>query len=1797
MVTPYRGLTNMQLNHRAEIFGPTLANAGRRLRIAHTVSFAFDMSWEELLWFVEGHEVHVCDEELRRDAEALVAYCERHEIDVVNVTPTYAQLLFEAGLLEGHVPPLVLLGGEAVPDAVWRRLRDTDGTSGYNLYGPTEYTINTLGASTTDSETPTVGRPIWNTRGYVLDTRLRPVPPGAPGELYIAGIGLARGYHDRPGLTAARFVADPFGEPGDRMYRTGDLVRRRLDGNLDFLGRTDDQVKIRGYRVEPGEVESVLAAHPAVTQAAVIVSSGRLVAYVVGDTDVRAYLKERLPDYMVPSAVVTVDRLPLTVNGKLDVAALPAPGLTTTGRDPATPTEEVLCGLFAEVLGVRRAGADDSFFDLGGHSLLATRLIGRARTALDVDLAIRDLFEAPTAAELAARVDAAGAATRPQLVPMTRPDEIPLSPAQQRLWVIQQLEGRSAAYNFPLVFRLRGRLDLAAWEAALADVVARHEALRTVFPVHDGVPYQRIVPDARPVVEVVEYTGGTIADAVARPFDLATELPLRVTVARLSDGDNDGEHVVVVLLHHITTDEWSDRPFLRDLTTAYTARLAGRAPDLPPLPVQYADYTLWQRAVLGDPAEPGSVAATQLDFWQRTLDGAPQELRLATDRPRPAHPTFRGAAEIVTLPPGLRELADRTGASMFMLAHAAVAALLHRLGAGSDLPLGAPIAGRADGALDELVGFFVNTLVLRTSVSGYRSFAELVAAVKDADLAAFSHADVPFEAVVERLNPARSAARNPLFQVMVGYHHVADERLGLPGLTAEPVPPPGRTAKFDLVFSFTEHAADGRIDCRLEYATDLFDADTAVRLGARLRTLVAAVVADPNAPLSDVDLRTDAERHQVVESFNATARDVPALTMPELFARCVAAKPGADAVVDGTTTLTYAGLDDRANRIANLLRRHGARPEDVVGLAMPRSADLVAAVLAIGKLGAAYLPLDLAHPADRIAYQLDDAGARLVLTTETATGKVPDTAATRVVLDEPDVRLDDTRAPETRPFGLDSAAYVIYTSGSTGRPKGVVVPHDGIASLAATAIDRMRLRPDSRVLQYASVGFDVAVFELTMALCVGGTLVLAPEEVRTAGRELSEFLHRERITHLILPPSLVSALPADAVLPAGATILVGTETVPPDLIGRWAGRLNVLAAYGLTEATVNSTLWQADPAWPGPVPIGVPDPNTRVYVLDEALRPVPPGVTGELYVAGRGLARGYLGRPGLTAQRFVACPFGLPGTRMYRTGDQARWRRDGVLDFLGRADDQLKIRGFRIEPGEIAATLARHPSVRQAAVVADRSTAVTRLVAYVSPATSADLRAYAAEFLPGHMVPAAVVPLDGPLPLTPNGKLDRRALPAVDWAALAGDDQPATPAQRRLARVFAELLDLPSVGVHDNFFALGGHSMAAMRLCGRVRADLGVDVTIRDVFDAPTVATLAARLGEAGRSSPATRPALTRRKHAGPVTAPVQRNHDGGVDQEFALTWSDVDSRALDAAVTDLLARHEPLRDPALFRVWRDGGVVRLTTSYRVADEWSVVPLLRDLHAAYEARRSRHAPEWTDLPVSYADYAAWAAEILEADGERQRAYWRDRLAGLPTPALPTDRPGPASDTADVLGFVLDADLHARVDELARSTRTSLFMVLQAALAVLLTRRGAGTDLPIGTLVAGRTDPRLADLVGCFFNTIVLRTDTSGEQGLRTLLARIRESNLDDLAHPDVPLADLLPGRPQVMLVHHEQAGLPAGITAVPTGRTASDLTLACYEPAGAGPVACYLHYRTDLFDRATVEGLARELVAILEMEA
>ncbi|MHA3022899.1 non-ribosomal peptide synthase/polyketide synthase [Mycobacterium sp. BMJ-28] len=1460
VLTAHRGLTNMHLNHREAIFAPAIAKAGgRRLRIAHTVSFSFDMSWEELLWLIEGHEVHICDEELRRDASALVAYCHRHQIDVINVTPTYAQLLFEQGLLEGgHAPVLVLLGGEAVSATVWNRLRDSDTSYGYNLYGPTEYTINTLGGGTDDSDTSTVGTPIWNTRGYILDAWLRPVPDGTPGELYISGAGLARGYLRQPALSAGRFVADPFQSAADgedsRMYRTGDLVVRRADGNLDFLGRTDDQVKIRGYRVELGDIEVALTAHPEVAQAAVIArpdpnSSGmqRLIGYLVPTTvgedlelvrRVRNHLKGVLPAYMVPSAMAVLDALPLTDNGKLNVRALPdIAHQHAASRPPQTPTEETLCGIFAEVLGLDAVGGgigvDDDFFDLGGHSLVSIRLINRVRAALGIEMSIRDVFDAPTVAELAVQLDQRPRAMRrPQLTATPRPDRIPASPAQQRLLLVDRL-GDHLAYNYPLAFQVEGDVHLDALDDALTDVLDRHESLRTVFTEQDGEYFQQILArGTRAPVEVIERdetaVDALIAAAVQRPFDLSAEIPVRVTVIRTGTL----EHTVVVLLHHIATDEWSDGPFLTDLNRAYRSRVAGTGAALPDLAVQYADYSLWQRELLD------GLGAQQREFWRNMMAGAPDELTLPTDRTRPVRPTGAGGTIHFDVPPetavALRDLAARRQVSPLMVLHAGVAALLHRLGAGDDIVVGTPVAGRDEAALNEVIGFFVNTLVLRADVSGNPTFDELLARVRTADLAAFAHQELPFDQLVEMLNPPRVAGRNPLFNVFVGYHLGDGDTTEMFGLPTRWHEPPVAAAMFDLGFTLIDDRTGGGVTIMAEYSADLFDESSVRILARRLVTALGQFAHDSATAVGAVHLLDEAEA-DTLATRNDTDHSVAPIALGALVSRQAALTPDAVAVRFEGAELSYADLDAWSDRLAATLE---VTAGSIVGVSLPRSVELIVALVGVAKSGAAFLPLDPDYPADRLQHMVTDAQPDVVLSNP---------AVIRLVRSEPG------RPPLPE---IDSAAwaYVLYTSGSTGKPKGVAVAHAGIVNRVGWLQDAYPLTVQDRMLVKTPISFDTSVWEVFWPLSVGATLVIARPGGHRDPAYLAETIVSEGVTAIDFVPSMLELFldePRSARCLSLTRVTVGGEALPDELAARFGATfgLPLHNLYGPTEAAVDVLGWTADG---GPVALGVPGWNVRAHVLDRYLNPVPDGAPGELYLAGVQLADGYLHRLDLTAQRFVADPFG-DGARLYRTGDVVRWRRDGQLEYLGRGDDQIKLRGVRIEPAEVEAVLATHPGVSSARVVVRND----RLVAYYLPGTGAGvpLREHAAAALPTHMVPSAYVELTE-FPLTPSGKLDRNALPEPQISMGAGRS-PRTPEEQRLCALFAEVLGLAEPGIDDDFFALGGHSLLLVRLASAIRREFGVDLPVADLMVAPTVADIAPRLrGDTAGGSDSLAPVL-----------------------------------------------------------------------------------------------------------------------------------------------------------------------------------------------------------------------------------------------------------------------------------------------------------------------------------------------------
>ncbi|MGV9802867.1 amino acid adenylation domain-containing protein, partial [Mycobacterium sp. NPDC003449] len=1790
-------------------------------------SLAFDYSvWEIWGALLFGGRLVVVSESVARSPEDLRAVLVDEQVNILSQTPSafYALQAADALLPESERRlklETVVFGGEALEPQRLRAWMDNHPGSPrlINMYGITETTVHAsfreIVEGDADCGASPIGVPLAHLAFFVLDQSLQPVPVGVVGELYVAGAGLGCGYWRRGGLTASRFVACPFGGSGARMYRSGDLASWGGDGQLRYLGRADEQVKIRGYRIELGEIQSALAELDGVKQAAVLAREDRpgdkrLVGYVTGTVDpgqVRAGLVERLPAYMVPAAVVVLDALPLTVNGKLDRKALPTPEYVDGDayRAPTTAVEEILTGIYAQVLGLARVGTADSFFDLGGDSLSATRVINAINTSLDGDLAVRAIFETPTVAQLAMRVSP-GSGGREPLVAADRPERLPLSYAQQRLWFLAQLQGPSPVYNMAVALRLDGRLDADALGAALADVIGRHESLRTLFPAPGGVPQQKVVPAEQAdagwqVVDAQEWPADRLQEAVGtvarHPFDLAAEIPVKATLFRVADN----EHLLVAVVHHIAADGESVTPLTRDLGAAYASRCAGRPPGWAPLSVQYADFALWQRAYLGDLDDSDSRFATQLSYWQDALAGLPERLELPTDRAYPPVADLRGASVPVDWPAELQlqvaRVAREHNATSFMVVQAALTVLLAELSASSDVAVGFPIAGRGDPALDELVGFFVNTLVLRVDVSGDPTVADLLAQVRQCALGAYEHQDVPFEVVVDRLNPTRSLTHHPIVQVTLAWQNVSHDTtagavLGDVEITALPVDT--RTARMDLVFSLGERfdaAGDpAGIGGMVEYRTDVFDAASVETLTARLQRVLAAMTADATRRLSSVDL-LGANEHVLLGEFGNRAvltEAVPPVSIPVAFDRQLALAPDAVAVSSAARSMTYRELDDESNLLAYKLVDRGAGPGRYVALLLERSADAIVSILAILKTGAAYLPLDPAHPDARIEFVLADAAPTAVITSTRLADRL-DTCEVPVidVADRPIDGAPVAPLPTTTP---DDAAYVIYTSGTTGVPKGVAITHQNVTQLM---LSDLGIPPGGAWPLCHSLSFDVSAWELWGALLHGGRVVVVPEDVVAAPEHFHSLLVAEHISMLTLTPSAAAMIRPEGL--EAATLMVAGEACPADVVDAWAPGRVMINAYGPTETTMGVTMSAPLQAGSGVVPIGVPVPGAALFVLDRWLRPVPAGVVGELYVAGRGVGVGYVRRSGLTSSRFVACPFGLPGARMYRTGDLAKWGADGQLQYLGRGDEQVKIRGYRIELGEIQSALADVDGVEQAVVIAreDRP-GDRRLVGYVTgTAEPVQIRAALSQRLPGYLVPAAVVALEA-LPLTVNGKLDKHALPTPDYTDTGSEyRRPATPTEELLVGIYARVLGLDRVGVDDSFFDLGGDSLSAMRLIAAINTVLDTDLAVRTLFDAPTVARLAPRIGAGSGALPLRvqqRPSVVPLSYAQNRMWFLNRFESGAATYNMPTAYrisGPLDVAALEAALADVVGRHESLRTlfPAVdgvprqvvvpveeadfgwqivdagdwtaerlagavgaevshrfdlsaeiplramvFRVDVDEYVLVAVVHHIAADGWSVAPLVRDLGVAYACRCGGQAPDWVPLPVQYADYTLWQREHLgeladpDSPISAQVAYWEQALYGLPERLeLPTDRPYPA--VADYRGATVavdwPAELQLQVARSAREHNATSFMVVQAALAVLLSALSASNDVAVGFPIAGRRDPALDELVGFFVNTLVLRVDVSGNPSVAELLDQVRSRSLAAFEHQDVPFEVLV----------------------------------------------------------------------------
>ncbi|MBE8597849.1 non-ribosomal peptide synthetase [Xenorhabdus sp. BG5] len=1410
----------------------------------------------------------------------------------------------------------VIVGGEKAEYrhwVDWQSLPETQRCRWINTYGPTETTVIVTslilngGAPTEITHSIPIGRPNANSRIYILDPFGQPVPIGVSGEIYIGGAGVARGYLNRPELTAERFIPNPFSkEANARLYKSGDLGRWLPDGNIEYLGRNDFQVKLRGFRIELGEIEAQLAACDGVKDVVVIAreetaGDKRLVAYLIpqsGVTLIPSHLREQLSihlmEHMIPSAFVILDTFPLSGSGKLDRKALPAPDHTAiASREYEAPQGEIerkLAEIWQSLLGLEQVGRHDHFFELGGHSLLTVQMATRLRQVFNSRVDLQDLFTHPILSDLAQSLDTANQpvqhATQPVILPADRQQVLPLSWAQQRLWFLAQLDpAAQTAYHISGGLRLKGQLNLNALQAALDRIVARHEILRTTIKMEEGIARQMIADTERgfkltikDLSRLTETEKQAAIDAAAQfetnhPFDFALEPLIRGQLLKLTNN----EHVLLLTQHHMISDGWSLNILIYEFTTLYRTFIQGQDDPLPALTIQYADYALWQRQWL-----QGEVLEKQVSFWREALQDAPALLELPTDRPRPAVQSYHGDQVAFTLSPalsdGLKALSQRHSSTLFMTLLAAWSILLARISGQHDIVIGTPIANRQHRELEPLIGFFANTLALRVKLADNPTVSTLLAQVKAHALAAYVHQDLPFEQLVEALQPPRSLSYSPIFQVMLALDNTPiQQSLELPGLVLDELPLARRSTHFDLSLSMND--TNNGLVGELEYASDLFDRASIERLTSYLQTLLAAMVADDSLRIQDLPLLQPQQRKQLLVDFNHTAQAYPQdRLIHQLFEQQAKQTPDAIALVFGDSQLSYAELNRHANQLAHHLIASGVRPDDRIAICADRSLDLIIGMYGILKAGAGYIPLDPEYPTERLVYQLSDSQPAWLLTQHHLQTRLPTQGIPTLLLDDDGhrnaVAQQPAHNPDVHQMGLQPhhLAYIIYTSGSTGKPKGVMLEHRNVVNFIHAQRQTSQPQLGDRILQFATVAFDTSVSDIFPTLASGATLVLRPPHIRIPDITFVTFLREQKITIMDMPTAFwhhwVQEMMAgrSGFSPYLHTLIVGGEKAEYRHLMNWLSHPETqscrwINSYGPTETTVIATTLKLDnqnpPHLDGVIPIGYPLPNTRIYILDTHGQPVPIGVSGEIHIGGAGVARGYLNQPDLTTEKFIPDPFGeQTDARMYKTGDLGRWLPNGAIEYLGRNDFQVKLRGFRIELGEIETRLAACEGVSDAVVIARaEENGDKRLIAYLIPQSGitlnpAYLREQLSTSLMEHMLPSTFVMLDA-FPLTANGKLDRKALPAPDRSAVVSREYeaPQGDTEQILATVWQSLLSLEQVGRHDNFFELGGHSLLVVNLIEELRQhDLFLDVST--VFSAPTLAAMSARLNQnSARSS------------------------------------------------------------------------------------------------------------------------------------------------------------------------------------------------------------------------------------------------------------------------------------------------------------------------------------------------------------
>jgi amino acid adenylation domain-containing protein len=1477
----------------------------------HTASIAFSSSRRQLMLpLSQGATVLIATSEQRKDPLALFEMIKDRGVTVMDAVPSFWRSCTSTleglneetrrELLDNRLR-LLLSASEPLLSDIPRTWMSQFGHAAHHvhMFGQTEtagivslYHVQPV----IDDELSVVpiGRPIANSEIYILDADRRPCPAAVAGELYIGGAGVGRGYLNRPELTAEKFIRHPFSErEGARLYRTGDWARYHTDGQIEFVGRRDQQVKLRGFRIELGEVETALAKHFSISDCAVVTrqddrAGTRLIAYFVSNApsestlsagELRTFLSAHLPEYAIPSAFIQMDALPLSANGKVNRLSLPEPGaarphLSSDFVAARNPDETRLAAIWSEVLRLEQVGVNDNFFELGGHSLLAAQVVARVRAEFKIETSLRCLFEAPTVALMVSSFESAGTTDHDSLIrtiyPSARSGEAPLSFTQQQFWLLDQAEPDSC-YNICTALRIEGPLEVQRLRQALELIVERHEILRTNVVMKDGVAVQVIAQSMRLPFDVSDLRQLSVSEREAEikrqvkteselPFDLSAGPLLRIKL--LATG-KDGS-VLLVTVHHFVCDGWSVGVLLRELATLYQNSGAGRSASLPQLRIQYADYALWQRQRLS-----GQWFEQQLEYWRKQMAGAAPILDLPTDYSRPEQRSVKGAQDSIRLSANLSEaiakLSRQEGVTLFMTLLAAFQTLLFRYTGQEDIVVGSPVAGRSMLETEDLIGSFVNTLALRADFTGRPTFREFLGRVRAATLGALSHQDVPFEKLVEELNPERKRNRTPVFQTMFALQNTPASGIAIEGLTITPLRIPDAKARFDLTLE-AEEEPEGLHLC-FEYDSELFRPETITRMLGHFQNLLQAVVADPAQRVSDLALLTDGERNQILNEWNENRIAIPDdVCIHTLFEAQVERTPEATAVEFQGESLTYRQLNQRANQLAHALRNRGVGPDTLVGICVHRSLEMLVGMLGVLKAGGAYVPIDPAYPADRLAFMIEDAGLSLILTQERLASDIPTGSAALLCLDKDWTTIakesDENPTPNVVPANV---AYVIYTSGSTGNPKGVMIEHRSLVNFTVTAAAAYKIGPADRVLQFASLSFDISVEEICPALTCGATVVLRTDEMISSARDFMNFCKEWRTTILDLPTAywheLTEALNTiDLMLPeAVRLVIIGGEKAAFDRVTAWHKQVGkgvrLVNTYGPTESTVAVTICdlRADDQELklNTVPIGRPFANATAYLLDESLRPVPIGAPGELYIGGPGVARGYVNRPELAGEKFIPDVFsGDRGARLYKTGDLVRYRPDGNIEFLGRVDNQIKIRGFRVELEEIELALRSQPGVSDCVVVLhEESDGDKRLFAYVVGSagcelTIIELRHYLRTKLPSYMVPTSFEIIDA-LPLLPGGKINRRALPTPCFTRTEADESfvaPRTPIERLLAVEWCDVLKLERIGIHDNFFELGGHSLLAAKVVSRVRGSLEIQFGMVDLFQAPTIAALAALL-------------------------------------------------------------------------------------------------------------------------------------------------------------------------------------------------------------------------------------------------------------------------------------------------------------------------------------------------------------------